>query len=311
MFKLVITGAAGLIGQNLVPLLTKDFKEVVCIDKHEENLELLKNLNPNIIAVQADCSEDGWQQHLAGADVLITMAAQISARDSELFYKNSFLTTKKATDAAKKCGVKHIIHISSSVVISKSEDDYAKTKRMAEDYVVKSGLLFTVLRPSLIFGPFDNKHLGYLSRFLENSPIFPVPGDGNIIRQPIYVLDVARVIAAAAKRMPGNKIYNLIGNEKIFYVDLIKTLAKVKNIKRLILPLPISLFSFLMNAHAKITRSQPFTKDQLKALIAGDVFQPDSWPEIFGVACTPFEQAWREMLTLPQNKYVLKPNPNK
>ncbi len=304
--KIVVTGAAGLIGQNLIPLLCADFDELVCIDKHEENLELLKNLNSNITAVQADCSGDKWQQHIAGADVLITMAAQISARDFELFYKNSFLTTKKATDAAKKYGVKHIIHISSSVVISKAEDDYTKTKRMAEDYVVKSGLLFTVLRPSLIFGPFDNKHLGYLSGFLEKSPVFPVPGDGKIVRQPIYVLDVAKVITAAAKRKPENKIYNLIGNEKIFYIDLIKTIAKVKNIKRLIVPLPISLFSFLMNAHTKITGNPPFTEDQLKALIAGDVFRPDNWPEIFGVSYTPFENAWKEMLTLPQYKYVLK-----
>ncbi|MBI4095613.1 MAG: NAD-dependent epimerase/dehydratase family protein [DPANN group archaeon] len=307
MYKAVVTGAAGLVGQNLIPMLTKEFEEVVCIDKHEENLELLKNLNPNITAVQADCSEDGeWQKHIAGADVLITMAAQISARDSELFYKNSFLATKNAVGTAKKYNVPHIIHISSSVVISKADDDYTKTKRMAEEHVVKSGMPYTILRPSLIYGPFDNKHLGYLSRFLEKSPLFPVPGDGKIIRQPIYVLDVAKVIASAARRGPKDKIYNLIGNEKIFYADLIKTIAKIKNIRRLIVPLPISLFAFLMNAHAKITGNPPFTEDQLKALVAGDVFQPDSWPEIFGVPYTPFETAWREMLTLPQNKYVLK-----
>ncbi len=305
MYKVVVTGAAGLVGQNLVPLLTKDFKEVVCIDKHQENLDLLKNLNPDITAVQADCSEDKWQQHLAGADVLITMAAQISAPDSELFYKNSFLATKKAVDAAKKYRVPHVLHISSSVVISKAEDDYTKTTRMAEDYIIKSGVSYTILRPSLIFGPFDNKHLGYLSRFLEKSPLFPLPGDGKIIRQPIYVLDVAKVIATAARREPKDRIYDLIGNEKIFYVDLIKTIARVKNIRRLIVPLPISLFSFLMNAHAKITGSQPFTEDQLKALVAGDVFKVFPWWDEFGVPYTKFEDAWREMQGLPQSKYVL------
>ncbi len=306
MYKVVVTGAAGLVGQNLIPLLTREFKEVVCIDKHQENLDLLKNLNPDITAVQADCSSDGsWQKQIAGADVLITMAAQISAQDQELFYKNSFLATKKAVDAAKKNYVPHIIHISSSVVISKAEDDYAKTKRMAEDYVIKSGVSYTIFRPALIYGPFDNKHLGYLSRFLEKSPLFPVPGDGKIIRQPIYVIDVAKVIAAAAKRPPKDKIYDLIGNEKIFYIDLIKTIAKVKNIKRLIVPLPISLFAFLMNAHAKITGSPPFTEDQLNALVAGDVFKVFPWWDEFGVPYTPFETAWREMQGLPQYKYIL------
>ena len=306
MYKVVVTGAAGLVGQNLIPLLVKDFKEVVCIDKHQENLDLLKNLNPDITAVQADCSEDGWQQHLAGADVLVTMAVQISAQDPQLFHKNSFLATKKAVDAAKKYGVNHVVHISSSVVISKAEDEYTKTKRMAEDYIIKSGVAYTILRPALIYGPFDNKHLGYLSRFLEKSPIFPVPGDGKIIRQPIYVLDVANVIAAAAKREPRDRIYDLIGNEKIFYIDLIKTIAKVKNIQRLIVPLPISVFAFLMNAHAAITRSLPFTEDQLKALVAGDVFRVFPWWDEFGVPYTPFETAWREMQGLPQYKYVLK-----
>ncbi len=304
--KVVITGAAGFLGQNTVPLLCREFDKIVCIDKHAENLELLGNLNPKITAILADCSEDGWQQHLKDADVLITMAAQISTQNSELFYKNSFLATKNAVDAAKEYGVKHTIHISSSVVISKANDEYTKTKRLAEEYVLKSGLSYTVIRPSLIFGPFDNKHIGYLTRFLEKSPVFPVPGDGKIIRQPIYVLDLARVITKASIRKPQNKIYDLIGSEKIFYVDMIKKIAEIKKIKRLILPLPVPLFAFLMNAYAAITGNPPFTEDQLNALLAGDIFKGDWWWDEFGVSCTKFEHAFRDMIARPEYKYILK-----
>jgi len=310
MYKVVVTGAAGLVGQNLIPLLTKDFKEVVCIDKHQENLDLLKNLNPDITAVHADCSSDGaWQKHLADADVLVTMAAQISARDAELFYKNSFLATKNAVDAAKKFGVPHIIHISSSAVISAVDDDYANTKRQAEEYVVNSGVSFTILRPSLVFGPFDNKHIGRILQFLKKSPVFPLAGNCKVIRQPIYVIDLAKVIVAAATRVPKNKTYNLMGTEKIYYADMIKKIAEASNLRRLILPVPIPLFIYLMNAYAAIAKTTLFTEDQLKALLVGDVFQPDAWEDEFQVKYTPFEQALKDMLARPEYKYVLKASP--
>jgi len=39
-----------------------------------------------------------------------------------------------------------------------------------------------VLRPTLMFGWFDRKHVGWLKRFMERMPVFPIPGDGRMWR---------------------------------------------------------------------------------------------------------------------------------
>ena len=51
-----------------------------------------------------------------------------------------------------------------------------------------------------MFGWFDRKHLGWLARFMQRAPVFPIPGDGRYLRQPLYVGDLCNVIAAFPSR---------------------------------------------------------------------------------------------------------------
>jgi hypothetical protein len=85
-------------------------------------------------------------------------------------------------------------YISSSVVNSRAVDFYTETKKAQEALVLASGLPCTVLRPTLMFGWFDRKHLGWLARFMRKAPVFPVPDRGDYIRQPLYVGDFCNVI---------------------------------------------------------------------------------------------------------------------
>ena len=78
--KIVITGAAGLVGQNLVRrLVAQGYSRIVGIDKHPRNTPRLSALVPEIEVVEADLSQPGsWERHLEGADVLVLNQAQIS-----------------------------------------------------------------------------------------------------------------------------------------------------------------------------------------------------------------------------------------
>jgi uncharacterized protein YbjT (DUF2867 family) len=71
------------------------------------------------------------------------------------------------------------VHISSSVVNSRAGDFYTESKKAQEKIVVESGLPACLLRPILMFGWFDRKHLGWLARFMQRAPAFPAPGDGR------------------------------------------------------------------------------------------------------------------------------------
>ncbi len=307
--KIVLTGAAGLVGQNLlVELKAQGYTRLVAIDKHPYNLEMLKKLHPDVETHLADLAEPGaWSESFAGAACVVQLHAQITGKFPELFVRNNIDATRVVLDAFKQHKVPYLVHISSSVVNSVAKDDYTETKKAQEKLVAESGLRHCMLRPTLMFGWFDPKHLGWLSRFMARTPVFPIPGDGRYMRQPLYERDFCRCIIVCMERQPDGAIYDLVGDTRIDYVDIIRTIKQVKRLPTLIVHIPYGLFHALLRLYAVFSRKPPFTADQLKALTAGDEFHGvDTYTE-FGVRQTPFEDAVRESYCDPRySRIVLK-----
>ncbi|MGD9386387.1 MAG: NAD-dependent epimerase/dehydratase family protein, partial [Thioalkalispiraceae bacterium] len=210
MERVIIPGAAGLVGQNLIIQLKEaGYTDIVAIDKHPTNTSILKRLHPDITVLESDLvHSDDWLQYFSADAVLIMLQAQIGSKAADDFVKNNIASTSRVLERAKQVGIKYIVHISSSVVESVADDHYTDTKKKQEALVVESGIPFCILRPTLMFGWFDRKHLGWLSRFMVKVPVFPIPGSGKYMRQPLYVLDFCRIIVAAIKKRPDCEIFN-------------------------------------------------------------------------------------------------------
>lgn len=305
--KIVVTGAAGLVGQNLiVELKERGYTNLVAIDKHEHNLRILAGLHPGVRTVLADLAEPGpWTAELADAACLVQLHAQITGKTSDLFVRNNIEATKRVLDAARDHACPYIVHISSSVVNSAATDDYTETKKVQEEMVVQSGIRHCVLRPTLMFGWFDPKHLGWLSRFMAKTPIFPIPGDGKFMRQPLYERDFCRCIERCIDREPEGNVYDIVGETRIDYIDIIRTIKRAKKLRTLIVHIPIGFFAFLLRVYAIFSRKPPFTADQLRALSAGDDFKGVDTQAVFGVTQTPFEDAIRESYTDPRYAHIV------
>ena len=307
--KIIIPGAAGLVGQNLlVQLKEKGYKNLIAIDKRRDNLDILRELHPDIVAIEADVSEPGdWQNAFNNADVVLMLQAQIGSKYSDDFIRNNVKSAEVVLETSKKYHVPYMVHISSSVVESVADDDYTNTKKEQERLVVESGMNYCVLRPTLMFGWFDRKHLGWLSRFMKKIPVFPIPGDGKYMRQPLYVRDFCKIIIASMEMQPDKKIYNITGRENVDYVDIIRQIRNTIKAKTLIFHIPVILFSLLLRIYAVFDNDPPFTAEQLKSLKADDIFELIPWWDIFNVESTPFEQAINEtFLDTTYSSYVLK-----
>lgn len=305
--KIVITGAAGLVGQNLlVELEAQGYSNLVAIDKHAYNLEILKKLHPNVDVVEADLAEPGtWETAFASARCVVQLHAQITGKFRELFTRNNLDATRLVLQACTRHGVPFIVHISSSVVNSVAQDDYTDTKRAQEMMVRTSGIMHCVLRPTLMFGWFDPKHLGWLSRFMARTPIFPIPGDGKFMRQPLYERDFCRVIATCIERQPAAECYDIVGDTRIDYVDIIREIKRAKGLRTYIMHLPMGFFGLLLRVYAIFSKKPPFTADQLKALSAGDDFTGVDTFEVFGVKQTPFPKAVAESYCDPTYSHIV------
>lgn len=294
--KIVLPGGAGLVGQNLVVrLMAQGFTDIVVLDKHRANLEILKQMQPEITAEFADLAKAGdWQRHFNGADVVVMLQAQIGGTDYREFVRNNVDATRLVLDAIKANNVPHLVHISSSVVESAADDYYTRTKREQEQLVLHSGIACPILRPTLMFGWFDRKHLGWLSRFMRKTPLFPIPGSGRYMRQPLYVGDFCNIIISCIHNHTDSGIYNISGYEKVDYIDLIREIKRATGVATPIIRIPFVLFYSMLWLWGLFDRNPPFTTQQLSALIAKDEFEVIDWPGIFNVPVTPLTKAIEE-----------------
>ena len=135
--------------------------------------------------------------------------------------------------------------------------------------------------------------------------MFPIPGDGRFMRQPLYERDFCRCIVRCIEREPDGEIYDVVGDTRVDYVDIIRTIKRVKGLHTWIVHIPIGFFAFLLRTYALFSNKPPFTADQLKALSAGDDFKGVDTGEVFGVRQTPFEDAVRESYTDPTYSNVV------
>jgi nucleoside-diphosphate-sugar epimerase len=290
--RIVLPGGAGLVGQNLVAQLKRlGCNNLLVIDKHRGNLAILRSLHPDIDTVHADLAEAGaWQAAFAGAEVVVMLQAQIGGKDYLPFQRNNMNATTQVLATMKTHGVNYLVHISSSVVESEANDWYTQTKKAQEALVVASGIPQVVLRPTLMFGWFDRKHLGWLSRFMQKVPLFPIPGNGRYLRQPLFAEDFCRVIVRCMERRMGGQ-FNITGCEKVDYIDIIRSIKSAVRARALLVQIPYGLFQALLGVWAAFDPQPPFTTQQLAALVAHDEFELIDWPAIFGVPATPLRQA--------------------
>jgi uncharacterized protein YbjT (DUF2867 family) len=195
--------------------------------------------------------------------------------------------------------VPYAVAISSSVVNSRAQDFYVETKTAQERFIDALEIPHVVLRPTLMFGWFDRKHLGWLRRFMDKTPVFPVPGTGKFRRQPLYAGDFSAIIASAIEtRITGT--YDISGRTEIDYIDIIRQIKTVTGARAAILKIPYGAFYALLWAYARLDKNPPFTVNQLRALIIPEIFPVIDWPAIFGVKETPLREAFEETYLDPR-----------
>jgi len=295
--KILITGGAGFVGRNLVRVMKEQGfnpAELTIIDKDEANLNFVKNLGAKTVLVNL-ATPGHWIDNFYGQDLIISLHAQISGPTYEPFKRNNIEATQNVVEAAKKFGVKKIIHFSSAAVLSVRQDFYASSKKTGDDLIKASGLDYVILQPSLMYGPLDDKNVGWLIKFARRCPIFPIPGNGRYPRQPIYIDDICRLVIKLIHNFPAGQVYSINGQKIVYFNEIVSTVLKNLGGCRVAVHLPLPIFLFLLKIYDALFKS-PFTPDQIKSLTSGDVFPEYPWWDEFDIKTTPFAEGVKIML---------------
>jgi len=299
--KIILPGGAGLVGQNLVAQLkSRGYTDIVVLDKHQTNLNVLKSLHPELTIEYAELSKKGnWDRHFVDSGVVVMLQAQIGGNDYQEFLRNNVESTRLILDIIKANQKLRLVHISSSVLESNADDFYTRSKREQEELVLASNIPCPILRPTLMYGWFDRKHLGWLARFMSKTPVYPIPGHGRFMRQPLYAGDFSNIIISCIEQHEKQGVFNISGHEKIDYIDIIREIKRVTRSKTTIVKIPYGIFYSLLWLWGVFDKNPPFTTQQLAALSTKDEFEVIDWPTLFGVPYTPFTTAIDETFNHP------------
>ena len=283
----LVTGATGFLGQRVVrELLMSRRHQVRCLI-HSPGKERIFDHRAVDIHYGSILEPDALRQALPEVQSVVHLVGIIRPTRRASFDLIHRQGTANLAAAAKEAGAGEFVYVSAMGATEDAAYPYLHSKRMGELEVINSGLDYTILRPSVIFGEGD-EFMTALAGLVRLGPLTPVIGGGRNRLQPVAADDVARCIAlsvgnSAVKR----KTINLGGPHRLNYNDLVDevALAMGKRRRRLHLPTALALpAAYTMQA---ILPRPPVTPGQIKMLGIRNVSDVRELERAFGFSPRP------------------------
>lgn len=276
--KVFVTGGTGFTGSCVVPLLLKNGYEVRCLYRPESDRSILSQ--PDIGWALGDLSDSqALSTSMRGMDVLVNVAS--------LGFGHADLIVR----AAKEAGISRAVFVSTTAIFTQLNAKSKQARLAAEQAIETSGLKYTILRPTMIYGSPRDRNMWRLIRFMRYSPVVPVFGDGNYLQQPIYVGDVAQaIISCLCNDQTIGKSYNIAGRDPLTYNQVIDTIVQQMNKRVWKLHVPsapvVSLLKLLERLHIPF----PIKAEQVLRLNENKNFSYEEAARDFGFDPLAFEE---------------------
>ena len=169
-------------------------------------------------------------------------------------------------DAARRAGVRRIVHISITNPSESSPLEYFSGKARLERALIESDMSHAILRPTVLFGKEDIL-INNIAWALRHFPAFGLFGAGGYKLQPVYVEDLAE-IAVQQGESSANIIINAIGPETFTYRELAQRIAQLIGVRRLIVPLPPLVAYWVGKLISLFTQDVMVTREEITGLMA-------------------------------------------
>ncbi len=169
-------------------------------------------------------------------------------------------------EAAKRAGVRRIVHVSITNPAEDSPLEYFSGKARLERALVESGLAYAILRPTVLFGKEDIL-INNIAWMLRHLPVFGVFGDGSYRLQPIYVDDLAS-LAVQWGAASEDVILNVIGPETFTYRELVQTIGRLIGVRRPVIGVPPTMGYWAGRAVGALMGDVTITREEISGLMA-------------------------------------------
>jgi uncharacterized protein YbjT (DUF2867 family) len=233
MSTILVTGGTGFIGQALVRHLTEAGYRVRILLRASTRSPNLPRSLPVEVAVSGLNDGRGLRAAMVGVDIVYHLAGAEWKGVYASLMEIDIQGTQNVVAAAADARVKRLFFVSHLGADRASAYPVLKAKAIAEEYIRRSGIDFTILRTAIVFGHNDGFTTG-LAQLIAGIPgIFLVPGDGENLLQPLWVEDLATCLVwALDDERTYNQMYEIGGPEYLTFNQVVQTVIEVLDIKR-------------------------------------------------------------------------------
>ncbi len=268
--KILITGATGFTGSHTVPLLLEKGFQVRCLVRPTSNSASLPAARVEIVTGDLD-DVASLQAAMTGMDGLVNIASL------------GFGHAPNLITAALNAGLQRTIFVSTTAIFTSLSAGSKSVRVAAEKAIMESGLAYTILRPTMIYGSPRDRNICRLLTYLRRWPLLPVLGNGEFLQQPVHVDDVATaIVQALSSEKAIGQGYNLSGGTAVTYNELVTTAGKLLNRKVWRLHIPVGPCIALMQTLEQVGLRLPISAEQVMRLNEDKAFDHDDAVRDFG-----------------------------
>ena len=269
----LIFGASGQIGRNLIRGLTMKNLKVTAVTRnlHQKGYILKTQANPGYLEiVEANMFDlPKIEELVVKSDVCINLIGILFEKGKNNFTNIHEKFPSMLSKLCYKHNVNKFIHISALGIEKAVNSKYAKSKLNGEDGIRKNFKDAIILKPSIIYSVDDNFTTMLMSIF-NILPIFPLYYQGKTKFMPLHCKDICNLIIDLVENNTKGETIECVGPEEISFKQIIETLLKLIEKKRLLIPIPI----FIANIMATFFQFLPkplITKDQIQLLLYDNI----------------------------------------
>ena len=291
MSRILVTGGTGFIGQVLVRHLVDAGNQVRILLRASAQSPNLPRSLPVEVAVSGLDDDRGLRAAMVGVDIVYHLAGAEWRGAYASLMEIDIQGTQNVVAAAADANVKRLFFVSHLGADRASAYPVLKAKAIAEEYIRRSGIDFTILRTAIVFGNNDGFTTGLAQLIASIPSFFFVPGDGESLLQPLWVEDLATCLLWALDDAgTNNQMYEIGGPEYLTFNDVVQTVVETLGMRRRLVHLRQPYLRALTVFLENLIPTTPVSVYWLDYLATNRASNLDSIPRFFNLMPSRFSR---------------------
>lgn len=283
---MLVTGGTGFVGRRTIPALLERGHDVVALSRSDAAAEAAERMGADVVRGDLDDVDDLASAFTsAGADALMNIASL------------GFGHAPAIVAACSAAGLRRAVFVSTTAVFTKLNAGSKTVRLAAEETVISSGLDWTIVRPTMIYGGPDDRNLSRLLSTLERRPVMPLPGGGRRLQQPIHVGDLAAVLVTAIEHDGSiGRAFNVAGRDALPFREMVLECGRALGKRVVVIPVPLAPILWATRLNERWLKAPLLKSEQFERLAEDKSFDNGAAISELGFTPRTFAQGIRDEL---------------